>query len=464
MSLSQPSVTPFPHQREGIQLIEKFEGRCLLADDMGLGKTIQCLGSLRRNAAAWLPAVIVCPANVKYNWEIEANHYFGLRASICEGSTPPERNPGRMVSHESPLTIINYDILGKWIPYLKKKGFKTVIFDECQYLSDLKSKRTRAATDLARGIPHRIGVSGTPIQNRPIELFPIAHIIWPKEFPSWMAFVEKYCEPRLYPWGWDFSGAKNLPDLHARLIKLGMIRRRKEILGLPKKSRKVVLVDLSNPQEYQFASSNFLDWVKSKKADRFRRIKKVEKLARVGYLLRLAAQLKLPACVSRINRYLEENPSEKVVVMCHHAAAVSLLKKHLRGKSIVIDGTVSGKSRQMAVDQFQKDKETRICIGNLKAAGVGITLTAAKMMFVVEFWFNPAVHAQVEDRIHRIGQSHDCLIEYLVGKDTIEVDICRLLERRSKMIQSAIDGEAFVDTEKSLYEELIRILEGNSLV
>lgn len=458
--LKTPSVIPFPHQREGILAIEKCQGRTLLADDMGLGKTIQCLGVLRRNPD-WLPAIIVCPANVKWNWEVEANLHFGMRASVCEGETPPD-SVG-VISHQSPLMIINYDILSSWVDHLKKIRCQTIIFDECQYLSDRSSKRTKACVALAKSIPRRIAVSGTPIQNRPVELFPVANLVWPEAFPSWMAFVEKYCECRLLPWGWDYSGAKNLPDLHATLVKLGMIRRRKDILNLPKKTRRVKIMPLENAREYQFASTNFLDWIKQAHAHRYRKVKKVAKLARIGYLLRLSAQLKRRFCVERINKYLRDRPGEKVVVMAHHVDFIQHLKDEIEAKSVVIDGSVCGKLRQDAVDQFQKDPETRVCIGNLKAAGVGITLTAARMMFVLEFWFNPATHAQVEDRIHRIGQKHDCLIEYLVGEGTIEVDICKLLEKRTKLSQAAIDGESYIDDKLSLYEELLKVIEGERM-
>lgn len=457
MSSISSIIKPLPHQREGILRIEQCRGRTLLADDMGLGKTIQVLACLKRNPS-WLPAIIVCPANVKYKWEHEAQLYFGIRSSICEGRTPPIMNRSGFEIH-SPLTIINPDILPAWVGYFQQCGYSTIALDECQMFADRASKRTQAAQALCSQSQHVIGMSGTPIMNRPIDIWPTLNMIWPHVFRSYWGFAQKFCNPRWIHGRWDFTGSSNLSELNELLVKLGMIRRKKDILSLPEKTINVVPVDLRDSHEYYEASTDFMGWLQKTHADKVRKVKKSEKMARVGYLLRLGAKLKLPASVARINHYLETYPDQKIVVMGVHQKALRVLEEKLNCEHVTIDGNVSGRERQYAVDKFQNDPKTRGCIANIKAAGVGINLTAAQMLMFLEFWWNPTTHNQAMDRIHRIGQKKPVNIEYLVGRGTLEEKLCKLLEDRQKISNAVIDGGESATDDFNLYEALLDSLE-----
>lgn len=453
-----PLIKPMPHQKEGVLRIEKCGGRTLLADEMGLGKTTSVLGCLKRNPS-WLPAVVVCPANVKYNWEHEAQLHFGIRASVCEGEKPPEFNRKGGFEIHSQLTIVNYDILENWESYLIECGFSFLALDECQMLANRAAKRTRSAARLAAHATQVVGMSGTPIMNRPIEIWPVLHMIWPHIFKSYWAFAQRYCNPRWTQWGWDYSGSANLDELNKILTDLGMIRRRKDILVLPEKKIEIIPVDLTNPNEYHEASTDFMGWLKKNHAHKVRKVKKTEKMARVGYLLRLGAKMKLPACVKRINHLLEAHPNQKIVVMAVHQKAIRVLEAKINCKTVTIDGNVSGRDRQLAVEQFQYDAKTRVCIGNIRAAGVGITLTAATRLMFLEFWWNPGTHQQAADRIHRIGQTEPVTIEYLVARNTLEEKLCKLLQDRQKIISSVVDGGEDSSESFNLYDELCEILE-----
>lgn len=449
---------PLPHQKEGIIQIETCKGRVLLADDMGVGKTFQVLACLKRNPH-WLPAIIVCPANVKYKWEHEAQLFFGLRASICEGKTPPTFNRKSGFNIHSPLTIINPDILPSWVDYFIESGYSTIALDECHMFADRASKRTKAAQVLAERASHVIGMSGTPIMNRPIDIWPVLNMIWPKVFRSYWGFAQKYCNPKWIHGRWDFSGASNLNELNEKLVELGMIRRKKDILHLPEKTISVIPVELRNPHEYYEASTDFMGWLQKTHADKVRKVKKSERMARVGYLLRLGAKLKLQSCVARINHLLEVHPDQKIVVMGVHQKALRVLEDKIKCQHITIDGNVSGRDRQFAVDKFQHDPQTRVCIANIKAAGVGINLTAAQRLIFLEFWWNPATHNQAGDRIHRIGQTKPTFIEYLVAKGTLEEKLCKLLQDRQKISNAVIDGGDAGIEEFNLYEALLETLE-----
>lgn len=462
-----PSCTPMPHQREAILEIERRQGRCLIADDMGLGKSVTALGTLYRNPE-WLPAVIICPAAVKYHWESEAIRHFGLRASVCEGESAP---PPSEMDKAPAITVINSDILapnkraGKktkarpWIDYLIKLKPQTLIIDECQMLANRWSKRTRQIQKLAKKVPHILPMSGTPVMNSPVELFPIVSMLWPKEFGDWWTYAKRYCDPKLLPWGWQYSGATNLDELHARLQKLGLIRRTESILSLPERTTEIKLVKMKDPAQYEKAQLDFLGWVREKKPGKLRKVRRAEAVSKVGYLLRLAAQLKMRACVDWANDFLENNPGEKLVLFGYHTPVIKFLMQEVRAKSIAIDGSVTGRQREELIWQFQHDPQTRFCAAQLKAGGVGISLTAARTLGIVELWHNPAILKQAIKRVHRIGQTKPVNILYLVAEGSIEVKLCKLLEKKSKVANAIVDGDSEAEA-WNLYEELLSELKG----
>lgn len=450
-------ATPLPYQEEGISLIGKFNGRVLLADEMGLGKTLQTLWSLQRNPHM-LPALIVCPASVKYNWQREAETHCGMMASICEGQTPPTWNRMGLV-HVPQLMIINYDILPYWVDYLKKLKFQTIVPDECQYLQSRTSGRTKAFKKIARGVPHVIAISGTPLTNRPAELFPVLSTLWPDRYDSFYSYAQDYCGPKWKPWGIEYKGATNLPQLHAELKHRGMIRRLKDdvLKDLPEKIRRTQLVDLSDPSEYRKASTDFMTWMRENHAHKMRSASRAEKLVQVGYLLRLAARLKMRSVVDWANRFLRES-DEKLILFAVHTKAIELLQRRVEAKSVTIDGSVTGRRRELAKDQFQRDPKTRLMIANIKAGGVGLTLTASSTVGFTELWWRPGDHIQAEDRIHRIGQTKVSWIYYLIAGGTIEERLCRILQEKQAVISAVLDGGP-VGADLNIYEELLDELE-----
>lgn len=454
----KPTVKPMPHQIKGILLLEKVGGNTLLADDMGLGKTLQTLGYLYRNPDAF-PAVIVCPAAVKFNWEHESLLFFGMRASVCEGMTPPIFNRNSFATHP-PITIVNYDILGKWEEYLCQVGFKTLILDECQMISNTASKRTKVTRRMSQHAERVLALSGTPLSMRVVDLWSVLNMIWPDEFPSIFAFSERYSYKKMTPWGVEYFGSKNLKELNTKLLELGMIRRKKDILKLPPKTYKITLIKMDNPSEYKFAEKDFLGWIQRTSPHKLRSVRKVEKMAKVGYLLRLCAKKKLKAIVSKVNKFLTDNPNKKLVLMGIHQKALRVLEKRIHFPHVTIDGHVAGRKRQTAIDQFQHDPKIRLAICNMLAAGVGITLTAAHHLWFFEMWHNPAAHNQAADRVCRIGQHHPVTIEYLIAEGTLEEKLCRILQERQKVVSATMDGVECTDdnAEFNIYDELLDAL------
>lgn len=427
-------MKPFRYQSECLEELEWFGGRALLALPPGLGKTMISLLHLARHPER-LPAVVICPASVKWVWAEEARKWTDMEAEVLEG-----RN-GRW-TRSRPLTVLNYDILRHHLKSLRAAGFQTAILDECHYLADRRSRRTKASVALCKGVPSVLALSGTPATIKPAQMFSVLRVLKPRDWPNRWKFLQRYCDPKLTHWGWQFQGASHVEELHDKLLWSCMIRRdKREVLpDLPPKLRQIVRLPLSDPDEYQRANEHFLAWLAGLDGEQARRAAKVEALAKVGYLLRLSASLKLPATIGWLTDWLE-SCDEKIVVFAVHREIVNKLMHQLaQYRPVKIDGSVTGAKRRRIVEAFQSDPSIRVLIGNVKAAGVGITLTAARTVAFAELTWSPPDLIQAEDRCHRIGTTETVWIHYLSAEGTIEQRLCRVLHRRQRDLTGVLDG------------------------
>jgi SWI/SNF-related matrix-associated actin-dependent regulator 1 of chromatin subfamily A len=433
--------TLWPFQMEGALAIRAFGGRALLADEMGLGKTIQALYWLWRSKSA-RPCVVVCPASVKYNWEREAKR-FGLLAEVLEGTTPPRRQP----QVHAPLYIINYEILRYWRKWLRRMGIQVVILDECHYIKNQDSKRFKSCNALCAGVPHVIALSGTPLTNRPAELWPTLHILMPEKYNSFFTYAVRYCKPKRLPWGWSYMGAKHLPELHANLKSECMIRRlKKDVLPeLPDKQRYPAVVEIRDRHEYNEAANDFLGWLRRTSPAKAKKASRAESVVKVGYLLRLAAKLKTKAVISWIEDFLEKSDGKLIVFTVHRKRITSLEKHFHKELWTTVDGRVKGRDRLAACDRFQHDARTRLFFGNSRAAGIGLTLTAATTVLVADLPWTPGELGQSEDRAHRFGQTKEVSVYYIVARDTIEEDLCDTLRDKQEVLDAVLDGRQGVN-------------------
>jgi SWI/SNF-related matrix-associated actin-dependent regulator 1 of chromatin subfamily A len=449
--------SPIPFQRDVVLDTEDFGGRSLVALEQGLGKTVCSLAILVRERIESWPAVVVCPSSMKFVWEAESIR-FGIRPTILEGQ---KIVAGRSRRGRAPrLTIVNYDILHHQLPLLLEQGVSTVILDESQYLQSRTTKRTKAAMKLGRTARHVIALSGTPLINRPAELWPTLHVIRPDLYPSFWQFAQRFCNPRRTPWGWDYSGASNLDLLHSTLNRQLMIRRLKSdvMKDLPDKIRSVVPMPIRDRQEYELARDDFVSWLRARQPGSVESALRAQRLTQIGHLLRLCARLKLPAVVEWCNDFLEQSGEKLVVAAVHRKMIEALDRRLLGGKHVIIDGSVTGRLRKAAVDQFQRDPETRVLIGNIKAAGVGITLTASSNVAMAEMAWSPGAMLQMEDRCHRIGAKDTVWAHYLVAHGTIEERLASILQQKQEVIRATLDGGAPED-DLTVFDQLMAELE-----
>lgn len=446
-------ITPLPYQTVGVDAIASFDGRALLADEMGLGKTLQALWYIRDYGTT--PAIIVCPASLKLNWQREARK-VGMAADVLYGRKPDRANG--FGTDTAKLLIINYDILEAWLPYLVSLKPKMLVLDECHFVQSRTAKRTKAARRLSRVAKKLIAISGTPLTNRPSELWSVLNMLDREAYPSFRTFAFEYCKPKRTPWGWDYSGAQNLRKLHKDLKDLCMIRRLKEdvLAELPEKRTLVDVLPICNKKEYEKASTDFVGWLREQDAQALKRAQKALAITKINHLKRLSAKLKLKALLEYFDNVLKQT-DEKIVVSAVHHAMIDELMDHFGSAAVKIDGRCSVSQRDAAVKNFQNNPKVRVFVGQLQAAGVGLTLTASSRVYFAEMGWKPGDHQQMADRVHRIGQKNACSNTYLVAAGTIEENFCKVLQKKSEVLSKVMQGKADIG-DGAIYDQLMDAL------
>ncbi|NBT25009.1 MAG: DEAD/DEAH box helicase [Actinobacteria bacterium] len=469
---------------------------------MGTGKTIQSLSALAWSGD--YPALVICPAVVKLNWARECLTWFpGRTVSVVYGkpgsattATPTVSIGGTaipVVTNDlgADIVVVNYDLVAAWQTRLGDVGWKAVIADEAHYLKTRTSARTKAIRALATGwdadqrkrtgtgIPTRYLLTGTPMLNRPMEVASLLVILGRlAEFGGYREFTARYCNPRWTRFGTDLTGSANLPELNTRLRLSCMIRRLKaDVLSeLPAKTRTIVDVEIDNAAEYRRAERDVAAWIGTQAAkdttflttldrdldERFgagitskersaarvqaiarqhvtaeARAARAEHLVRFSALKQLAAKGKLAAITEWVTLFLATG--RKLVIFAHHREIVHALATAFACDAIT--GETEAQDRQDAVDRFQNDPLIRVLCGNIRAGGVGITLTAASDVLFAELDWNPGVHEQAEDRVNRIGQVNACTAWYFLAQATIDQDIHALIEAKRRIVIAGTDGD-----------------------
>lgn len=454
-------VELLPYQLEGVRFALR-RNRVLIADEQGLGKTIEALAFLQVRKDL-RPALIVCPASLKLNWLRECERVLEdcpeNEAIVLSGRNPEKVRGG--------ISIINYDVLDAWVGYLKPKA---VVGDEAHYIKNSKAIRSRAFRKICKHAEAILLLTGTPVMNRPIELFNLLNILAPHEFNNYIAFGIRYCaghrklvtarggEERIV---WDFSGKSNLDELHKRLKSTVMIRRlKKDVLkDLPPKRIAVVPVEITNAESYRKAEEDFIEWLREKVLEgvydgrRLSAALRAEAMVKIEYLKQVAALGKLEPALEWVQDFLESG--EKLVIFAHHREVINRLVKEFPNCAVVAGDT---KDRMAQVDRFQRDPKCKIFIGSIQAAGVGLTLTAASNVAFLEYPWRPADFDQAIDRLHRIGQKSSvtawCLVASVEGMKTVDERILTALSEKKSTADAILDGKKIQETD--VFDELLK--------
>lgn len=434
----------YPYQKAGVELIDKrFNGKALLADEMGLGKTVQTIAytEIYKNKR---PVLIVPPASLKINWKKEFDKWLKNpeKVHVMNGQSNTELP-------KADIYICNYDILPHRKDQLKKIDFKIMAIDEAQAIKNSKTDRAKAVHELKKGIDKRIAITGTPMLNRPKELFSILNFLRPDLYDNFFWFGNKFCDGKKGAYGWDFTGVSNSKLLHQKLLNEVMIRRKKEnvLKDLPKKRKEIVYFDIANRKEYQKAEKDFINWLYEISPEKAKKAQYNETLVKISYLRQLVIEGKLKSIYQWIDTAIENDV--KLILFAHHRKIIKTIEKKYKNIAVRVMGGDSAKKKNKAVEFFQNDENTRLFLGNIKAAGVGLTLTESNNVCFIELGWTPGDLKQAEDRSHRIGQDLPVTAWYLLAENTIDERIYNLIQEKQAVFDKIIDG-------KSKDEEVIK--------
>jgi SWI/SNF-related matrix-associated actin-dependent regulator 1 of chromatin subfamily A len=442
---------PMDHQKIAVEKLlanDKF----ILADDMGLGKTTSAvIASLESKARKIL---IVCPASLKINWEREIRNYSDRKVLIVEG---------RKWGSTFDFYIINYDIIKNYhttdksedsddYKLLVNANFDLAIVDEAHYISNATANRTRLLNDVLETIPKVWLLTGTPMTSRPINYFNLLKIVESPLALNWQSYVRRYCKGYQFNVGnrkvWNTSGASNLDELRERTKNLVLRRMKTDILDLPEKIVTPVFVELSSKM-YDEELEEFTRISNDKKNDETITVT----LNRLMKIRQLIAYEKIPYTCELIDKCLEQG--KKVIVFTNFTMSLDMLHEKYKKVSVTLDGRMNKDRRQENVDKFQNDDKIKVFIGNIKAAGVGITLTSAEIVIMNDLSFVPADHSQGEDRAYRYGQKNSVLVYYPVFENTVEKIIYNILQKKKGIIDQVMgDGEYSESFSKDLLKQL----------
>lgn len=412
--------------------------------------------------------LIVCPSSVKINWEREINYFQCFDTSIITGKK----------WSQSKFTIINYDILKNFheVPNINLKEedicwenqhlvqgkFDLCIIDEAHYLKDHTTIRGSIMKDLCvkHNIPKVWLLTGTPVANRPKDFYNLLALIKAPIANDWMFYVRRYCEAKSFfktlkngrkKKIWLTNGASNLDELNRRTKNLFLRRMKTEIDDMPDKIITPVYHELSpiEKKEYENLWEEYLIERKKKK----KRGDVERDLVELILLRQYIAKITVPKTIELVENALEQD--QKVVIFTNFTEELQELHKHFGSMSVIHYGEMSDTKKQASVDAFQQNPEKKVFIGNIKSAGVGITLTEGTIVVFNSFDWVPGNNEQAEDRSYRIGQTNHVNVYYQLFDDTISTKMWDILSNKKDVISRIINGAEKNDVDD---DELISLI------
>lgn len=437
---------PLDHQKIAIETLLKNK-KYILADDMGLGKTTSTIiASLETGAKKIL---VICPASLKINWQREYQLYSDKTSYVCEGKN---------YSEDSDIVIMNYDIIKNFHNSKERKNstilkskFDLVIIDEAHYIQNVQAQRTKLINDMIRDIDRLWLLTGTPMTSRPINYFNLLSLVDSPVAKNWMAYVIRYCSGYQFKVGprkvWNVMGASNLEELRDRTSTTVLRRLKEDVLDLPDKIITPVYLRLRS-KIYEELMGDYYNWY-DKHPDESKNLSiQFTKLTQIRQVI---AEEKTQHTIELAENIIEQG--KKVIIFCNFTKSLETIVNHFGKLAVRLDGSMSKTQRQNSIDKFQEDEQIKVFVGNIKAAGVGITLTAAEAVIMNDLSFLPSDHSQSEDRAYRYGQKNNVLVYYPIFDNTIEGIIYDILNNKKRIIATVMGD---TQDETNVVEEILR--------
>jgi len=445
-----------PYQKDGFDFLchlTQIKLGGILADDMGLGKTLQTLTWLawlrERNKKNPKPSLVICPASVLHNWRREAEKFVpGTKVLVLESGAARHNLRKQIPQHD--IIVTNYALLRRDLEELQKFAFRAVILDEAQFIKNPGAQVTGAVKQIKS--EHRLALTGTPLENRMLDLWSIVDFIQPGYLGTQESFLETY-EPR----GANAESEQRIARkrLSARLRPLLLRRLKKHVAKdlpdrieermdcpLGEEQRKLYLAELRRSRDQVMKIVQEQGVAKSK----------MHVLAALTRLRQIcchptlvgndSASGKTETLFEMLDPLISEG--QKVLVFSQFVQMLELLEKECKTRSIhthILTGAT--KDRQQVVQAFQSDQNAGVFLLSLRAAGTGLNLTSSSYVVLYDPWWNPAVEAQAIDRSHRIGQTATVNAYRLIAPGTVEEKIWELQQSKAKTIADVLGEEGF---------------------
>ena len=457
-------IQPYPYQLKGIARGLQLK-RFMNCDEPGLGKTLQSIATI--NLADAFPCLVVCPSSLKINWLREWEKFTDKKAMIL---TDKVRDTWTFFFQTGmhQVFIVNYESLKKYFVQRIKKAegwtlrdvefrnsinlFKSVIIDESHRCKSASTQQAKFCKGICTGKEWVIELTGTPVVNRPKDLIPqLAILDRMNDFGGYKPFVDRYCSGQ--------REASNLRELNFNLWKSCMFRREKSLVltDLPDKIRQVNTCEITNRKEYMDAERDLIMYLQKYKDaddDKIAKAMRGEVMVRINILRQISARGKVRDVIEFVKDFRENG--KKIILFCSLHEVVDQLKRYFP-TAVSVTGRDSQDEKQRAVDAFQNNPKADIIICSIKAAGVGLTLTASSNVAFVEFPWTYADCCQCEDRAHRIGQKDSVTCYYFLGRRTIDEKVYRIIQEK-KNIANAVTGST-EDIEENIVDMVARIFD-----
>ena len=439
---------PLEHQKEAIQKLVENK-KFILADDMGLGKTTSTIiAALEANSKKVL---IICPATLKINWKREIENYSDKSIYIAEGKN---------FNTDADYVIINYDIIKNFHDPKKKDdseilkaNFDLVIVDEAHYIKNGQAQRTKLINDLVKTVDRLWLLTGTPMTSRPMDYFNLLSLVDSPVSKNWMAYAIRYCQGYQFNVGgrkvWNITGASNLDELRERTAATILRRLKENVLDLPDKIITPVYLRLKS-KNYEEVMGEYYDWYDKNPDESKSLTVQFSKLTKVRQII---ADEKISQTIEIAENIIEQD--KKVIIFCNFTDSLNKIIEHFGKSAVKLDGSMSKPERQRSVDEFQDNPKVKVFVGNIKAAGVGITLTSAEAVIMNDLSFLPSDHAQAEDRAYRYGQKNNVLVYYPIFENTIEGVIYDILNNKKQVIATVMgDNQTTTDAAEEILQKI----------
>lgn len=478
-------VEPYDYQKEGILAGLRWK-RFLIGDEPGLGKTLQSIGVV--DCANAYPCLVICPSSLKINWQREFEKFTDKKALVLENSVATTW-PYLLQMEMHHVAVVNYESLRKYFVWDIRGGsssngrfaqaknsfrlkdvvfrpeirmFKSIIIDESHRVKDPSAQQTIFARGIAEGKEWRILLSGTPVVNRPADLIAQLSIMGRlPEFGGRSKFLSLYGGGEISKerrGKQDDDEPRNLDQLSDELYSRCMIRREKAkvLTQLPDKTRTDLYVEISNVDEYMLAQADLAEYLrKYTECDDvdIRRKMRMEALVKFMTLRSLSAKGKVKQAIDFTRTFLANG--KPLILFCSLHEIVDELKKAFP-KAVSVTGRDSMTMKQAAVDAFQSG-QAQLIICSIKAAGVGLTLTASSNVAFVEFPWTYADCCQCEDRAHRIGQKDNVTCYYLIGRKTIDHTLYAIIHEKKSIANQIMAADDEIPTDEMYFDELANL-------